>query len=167
MTQDQDSAPTSESTDPTVALRQTAQRIMANSLLADIETVWRQAGLPEPQGGDIRVLRGPETGLMMVRARAGGDGQQFNLGEMTVTRCSLSLGEDLVGHGYVAGRSGRHAEYCALSDALAQSETGNDGLQDKVLAPLAARLEARQRDEAEKAAATRVDFFTLVRGEDE
>ncbi|MEM8878924.1 MAG: phosphonate C-P lyase system protein PhnG [Pseudomonadota bacterium] len=165
----QASTPSSQpdTADPLVVMRKAAQRIMANSLLADIEAVWHSAGLPLPQTADVTVLRGPEIGLMMVRARAGGDGQLFNLGEMTVTRCSLSLGGELVGHGYVAGRSGRHAEFCALSDALAQSEPETETLQTEVLAPLAETLEARQREEVEKAAATRVDFFTLVRGEDE
>ncbi len=35
-----------------------------------------------------QTLRGPESGLVMVRGRAGGGGQAFNMGEMTVTRCT-------------------------------------------------------------------------------
>jgi alpha-D-ribose 1-methylphosphonate 5-triphosphate synthase subunit PhnG len=153
--------------EPSVVLRQTSQRIIANSLLSDIEAVWGQTELPEPGADDVVLLRAPETGLMMVRAQAGGDGQSFNLGEMTVTRCSLTLHSDFVGHGYVAGRSRRHAVFCALGDALAQSAVQAGALQDDVLLPLARELDARQKADAEKAAATRVDFFTLVRGEDE
>ena len=58
-------------------------------------------------------LRRPETGLMMVEARAGGNGERFNLGEMTVTRCALRLSNAPVhrhvGIAYIVGRSHRHA----------------------------------------------------------
>ena len=63
-------------------------------------------------------LRSPEIGMTMVRGRAGGKGQQFNLGEMTVTRCSVKIQEGFVGHGYVAGRDKIHAELAAVFDAL-------------------------------------------------
>ncbi|MBD0276138.1 MAG: phosphonate C-P lyase system protein PhnG, partial [Acetobacteraceae bacterium] len=43
-------------------------------------------------------LRGPQTGLVMVRGRQGGDGAAFNLGEMTVTRCVVGIHGGLVGH---------------------------------------------------------------------
>ncbi len=65
-------------------------------------------------------MRGPEGGLVMVRGRAGGGGAPFNLGEMTVTRCTVRLGSGLVGHAYVAGREPRRAELAALVDALMQ-----------------------------------------------
>ena len=56
---------------------------------------------PEP---DVVSIRAPEIGAVMVRGRVGGAGDAFNLGEMTVTRCSLRLACGAVGHGYVQGR---------------------------------------------------------------
>jgi alpha-D-ribose 1-methylphosphonate 5-triphosphate synthase subunit PhnG len=122
------------------------------------------AGAGAPPGFDW--LRRPETGSVMVQGRAGGTGAAFNLGEMTVTRCSLRLGDGTVGHGYVQGRSRAGAEAAALVDALMQ--TGASGRMERaVLAPLEAEEAARRDARARKAAATKVDFFTLVRGEDE
>jgi alpha-D-ribose 1-methylphosphonate 5-triphosphate synthase subunit PhnG len=105
-------------------------------------------------------LRAPETGLVMVRGRAGGDGAAFNLGEMTVTRCAVRLG-DVVGHAYVAGRDKRQAELAALLDAALQDPARRPALMAKVIAPLAARQQAKHEAEARKAAATRVDFFAM------
>src|SRR5580698_412180 len=65
-------------------------------------------------------VRGPETGLVMVRGRAGGSGSPFNLGEMTVTRCTVRLGSGTAGHAYIAGRDERRAEMAAVADALLQ-----------------------------------------------
>jgi alpha-D-ribose 1-methylphosphonate 5-triphosphate synthase subunit PhnG len=80
-------------------------------------------------------LRRPETGLVMVRARAGGTGEQFNLGEMTVTRCALKLEGAGCGVAYVQGRSARKAEIAALADALLQTQ--NRGANDD---PVRARM---------------------------
>jgi alpha-D-ribose 1-methylphosphonate 5-triphosphate synthase subunit PhnG len=110
-------------------------------------------------------LRAPEIGSVMVRGRAGGTGAPFNLGEMTVTRCALTLGTGEVGHGYVQGRRKADAEAAALVDVLMQTDVA-DTLRAKVLEPLEREQTARRTDRAEKAAATKVDFFTMVRGED-
>lgn len=114
---------------------------------------------------EAQTLRAPETGTVMVRGRTGAVGAPFNLGEMTVTRCSLRLGDGIVGHGYVAGRDRRHAEIAALCDALLQGPQAAR-VEAGVLAPLAEEAEARRKATAAKAAATKVEFFTLVRGED-
>ncbi|WP_244406933.1 phosphonate C-P lyase system protein PhnG [Roseomonas fluvialis] len=106
-------------------------------------------------------LRAPETGLVMVRGRAGGDGTAFNLGEMTVTRCAVRLG-DAVGHAYVAGRDKRQAELAAVVDAALQDPARHAALLRDVIAPLAARQQAARDAEARKAAATRVEFFTMA-----
>ena len=110
-------------------------------------------------------LRAPEVGSVMVRGRAGGTGAPFNLGEMTVTRCALTLDTGEVGHAYIPGRRKGDAEAAALVDALMQTERAAD-LRAKVLDPLAREQAQRRTDRAEKAAATKVDFFTMVRGED-
>ncbi|WP_050525737.1 phosphonate C-P lyase system protein PhnG [Pseudorhodobacter aquimaris] len=114
---------------------------------------------------DFKWLRPPEVGSVMVRGRAGGTGAPFNLGEMTVTRCALRLASGEVGHAYIQGRSKADAEAAALIDALMQ--TGQAAtLQTAVLDVLAADRAALTKVRAEKAAATKVDFFTMVRGED-
>lgn len=118
-----------------------------------------------------RFLRRPECGMAMVRARAGGTGAQFNLGETTVSRCAVTLdGEGsegaTVGVAYVQGRSLRHTEQAAVLDALLQLPSWQARIEAEVLAPLAQAHAARRAAEAAVAAQTRVDFFTMVRGED-
>jgi alpha-D-ribose 1-methylphosphonate 5-triphosphate synthase subunit PhnG len=110
-------------------------------------------------------LRPPEVGGVMLRGRMGGTGAPFNMGEMTVTRCALKLATGEVGHGYVQGRDKAHAERAALVDALMQTSRA-DELRAVVLAPLEAEAQVARTSRAAKAAATRVDFFTMVRGED-
>ncbi len=126
-----------------------------------VEAAW--AALPEKPS--YRLLRAPETGLVMVQGRAGGTGAPFNLGEMTVTRCSVELPDGTVGHAYVAGRDARHAETAAVLDALLQEPGARATLEETVVEPLLAAGEARSRAARARAAATRVEFFTMVRGE--
>lgn len=109
-------------------------------------------------------LRRPETGLAMVRARIGGSGRQFNLGDMSVCRCALRIDSGQTGVAYVAGRDVRRAEHAALFDALMQSPQ-RDRVARVVLAPLQRALDARCAEAAAQAQATRVDFMTMVRGE--
>ncbi|WP_295042825.1 phosphonate C-P lyase system protein PhnG [uncultured Paracoccus sp.] len=110
------------------------------------------------------LLRAPEIGAIMLEGRIGGTGGRFNLGEMTVTRCSVRLGQ-AVGHACVQGRDKDHARRAAVLDALMQGDQA-PRLRDAVLTPLQAEAAARATARAEKAAATRVEFFTLMRGED-
>lgn len=110
-------------------------------------------------------LRAPEIGSVMVRGRAGGTGAPFNLGEMTVTRCALRINSGEVGHGYVQGRRKADAEAAAVVDALMQTSQA-DTLRAAVLDPLETEMQTAQAQRAEKAAATKVDFFTMMRGED-
>ena len=106
-------------------------------------------------------LRGPESGLVMVRGRAGGGGAAFNLGEMTVTRCTVRTEAGQVGHAYVAGRDTRQAELAAVLDALLQDPARGDAVRASVIAPLAAGQAARRVQVARKAAATKVQFFAM------
>lgn len=124
----------------------------------------RLAGLfPDLPAHDM--LRPPEIGAVMVQGRTGGTGQPFNLGEMTVTRCVLRLGSGAVGHAHVQGRDKTHATRAAVIDALMQTPEAQ-ALRARVLAPLEADEAARRSALAIRAATTRVEFFTLVRGED-
>lgn len=107
-------------------------------------------------------LRQPETGLVMVRARAGGTGAKFNFGEMTVTRCALRVNA-WVGVAYVAGRSHRKAQIAALADALLQDGSLHEQVQRELIEPLRLRLEAEAARAQRKAQATRVEFLTVAR----
>ena len=107
-------------------------------------------------------LRGPEVGLVMVRGRQGGDGGPFNLGEMTVTRCSVRLADGTLGHAYVAGRDQCQAEMAALLDACLQQPALRPALLAAVVEPLAAMQAEAAALVARKAAATKVEFFTMA-----
>ncbi len=106
-------------------------------------------------------LRGPETGLVMVRGRAGGGGAAFNFGEMTVTRCTVRAGER-IGHAYIAGRDAAKAELAARLDAALQDSASADAFMRAVIEPLQALETERRAALAARAAATKVDFFTLA-----
>ena len=113
------------------------------------------------------MIRPPETGLVMLRGRIGGTGSAFNLGEATVTRCAVRTAKGHEGHAYVMGRNHGHAKLAAVCDALLQDEGQHAEVDAQVLQPLQ-KLMAEQRSlAAHKAAATKVDFFTLVRGEND
>jgi alpha-D-ribose 1-methylphosphonate 5-triphosphate synthase subunit PhnG len=111
------------------------------------------------------VLRQPEIGAVMVRGRVGSTGAAFNLGEMTVTRASVRLASGEVGHAWVQGRNKGHALRAASIDALMQTEAAPD-LTARVLQPLETEAQTERAIRATKAAGTKVDFFTMVRGED-
>ena len=108
-------------------------------------------------------LRRPESGLAMVRARAGGSGEKFNLGEMTITRCALRLESGASGVAYVQGRDHKKAELAALADALLQTPAAAQRVKADLIQPVRAHLAARAAQMQRKAQATRVDFFTLAR----
>lgn len=131
-------------------------------LLARAQPARLAALLPDLPPHDL--LRGPEVGAVMVQGRVGGSGQPFNLGEMTVTRCAVRIGAQ-VGHAHVQGRDKAHARRAAVLDALMQTAAA-PALQDQILTPLRAEEAARRQAQAARAAATKVEFFTLVRGED-
>ncbi|WP_102108352.1 phosphonate C-P lyase system protein PhnG [Oceaniglobus roseus] len=145
----------------TVAARKAWMGLLAKAPAANLATAWGAAGLAP----DHVVLRGPEIGSVMVRGRAGAVGAPFNLGEMTVTRCSVKLSCGTVGHGYVQGRDGGKARIAALVDALMQTGAA-ERVETAVLAPLREDAHRRKDTRAAKAAATKVEFFTMVRGED-
>lgn len=119
-----------------------------------------------PDLPDHSSLRPPQVGAVMVRGRIGGIGQPFNLGEMTVSRCSVKLVTGEVGHAHVQGRCKKHALRAAVIDALMQTDR-DEAVRAQVLAPLAKSEATYRATRAAKAAATRVEFFTLVRGEDQ
>jgi alpha-D-ribose 1-methylphosphonate 5-triphosphate synthase subunit PhnG len=142
------------------AQRKAAMAVLAHSNAADIALHLDAVALPPHEN-----LREPENGLVMVRGRVGGDGAPFNLGEATVSRAAVRLATGEVGFGYTLGRDSQKAQMIALCDALLQSDQFAGAVEAKVLAPLRAGLIAMRNRKAAETAATRVDFYTLVRGE--
>lgn len=112
-----------------------------------------------------RLIRPPEIGMVMVRGRIGSSGAAFNLGEMTVTRCVVQLDNGCTGHSYVAGRSKPHAELAALADAHLQGARQQHWL-DQLIAPLEQAQSLQRGIKTAATATTKVDFMTLLRGED-
>lgn len=139
------------------AARQRWMSILARASAQELSS--RLSTLPKLP--EAEVLRAPETGLVMVRGRTGSDGDAFNLGEMTVTRCALRLGRH-IGHAYIAGRDHTKAQLAALIDAALQDDALHDAFMQAVVEPLAAQQLSVRETEARKAAATRVDFFTMA-----
>lgn len=149
-----------------VADRRRWLAVLAKAAVAELETALAELG----DTPVYTVLRRGETGLVMVRGRIGGSGRPFNLGEMTMTRAVVQLIGDggeatYTGFGHVAGRSARRAELVALFDALLQDPRRHDELANRVVEPLAARQQAAKAAVAAKVAASKVDFFTMVRSE--
>jgi alpha-D-ribose 1-methylphosphonate 5-triphosphate synthase subunit PhnG len=153
---------TAGSTNETSALAQAArQRWLGVLARAPRDELVRQVeAVPLPA---FTWLRRPEVGMVMLRGRVGGTGQPFNLGEATVTRCALRAG-DYVGSGHVLGRDTRHAELVARLDAALQDTAQQARLLALVVEPLAQAQQVRRDSASRSAAATRVEFFTLVRG---
>jgi alpha-D-ribose 1-methylphosphonate 5-triphosphate synthase subunit PhnG len=137
--------------------RQRWMAVLARASRAEIESL---AGTDLPAH---EVLKAPETGTVMVEGRAGGAGRRFNLGEATVTRCVVRLEDGAMGFAYALGRDGRKARLSAILDARLQREAV-DGELKRGIANLAASQAAARDLASRKAAATKVDFFTLVRG---
>ena len=113
----------------------------------------------------FRYIRPPETGMVMVRGRAGSTGSPFSLGEMTITRCVVQLDDGRTGHSYIAGRDAQHAELAALADAHLQGPDHPRWML-QLLEPLRMARLRKTADSAQANAQSKVSFTTLVRGED-
>lgn len=125
-----------------------------------------EAALASQTHTPLQWLRKPETGLYMVQGRAGGTGERFNVGEVTVTRCTLRLGssdQGAVGVGYVMGRDHRQAQLAAMADALLQDPAQHEALDTALLQPVRQHLALEQAQRSASAQSTRVDFFTVAR----
>ena len=141
--------------------RQQWMSVLAKSSSQELEDAWQEM----PEKPDYRHLHKPETGSIMVRGRAGGSGIRFNLGEMTATRCTIQIVKGHVGSAYVLGLGHRHAELAALFDALLQDPLHHPEISNRVVSRLKLTCDKRKEEISKKSAATKVDFFTMVRGE--
>lgn len=139
--------------------RKAALDVLAAAPTTALAALW-DAWADKPEHARVR---GPELGLVMVRGRAGGGGAPFNLGEASVSRASVRIVTGQVGHGYCLGRDLGKAEIIAVIDALWQRDAA--AVEAEIIQPLrtlAGKADQKLRDEA---AATKVDFFTMVRGD--
>lgn len=137
--------------------------VLARAGSRDVATILAATRKP---GESHQVIKPAETGTVMLEGRAGGTGQRFNLGEATVTRCVVKLDDGSIGVSYALGRDKGKAEHAAILDALLQTSKGSSF--DHILAQLLVVDEmhlAQKELKSRKAAATKVNFFTLVRGE--
>jgi alpha-D-ribose 1-methylphosphonate 5-triphosphate synthase subunit PhnG len=142
------------------ARRKSAMAVLAHSDAVEIAEHLGKLELPAYES-----LREGENGLVMLRGRVGGDGAAFNLGEATVSRAAVRLASGEVGFGYTLGRDREKARMIALCDALVQSGQFADRVEARVIAPLRVAMLARWTGKAAETAATKVDFYTMVRGE--
>ena len=142
--------------------RQTLMRCCTLATEAELSTT--VAAFPHTRAATE--VRHPETGLVMLRGRIGGDGAPFNVGEATVTRAVVRLQSGETGYAYMLGRSAERARLAAVIDAIGQSAEHRARLRELFVGPVMSRHRKEKDREQEKTAATRVDFFTLVRGED-
>ncbi len=141
--------------------RQRWMALLASASVKDLET----------EKGKLRsdidwhfILK-PEVGLLMVQSKADGSHPGFNLGEMSVTKCVIEVQDQYLGYAMVSGSNPMHAELAALFDGFLQHPEFRDDLKDNLIARLVQKQKERDRVLEQEAADTRVEFFTLKRGE--
>ncbi|WP_081964092.1 phosphonate C-P lyase system protein PhnG [Hoeflea sp. BAL378] len=145
-----------------VAGRQRRLSVLAKAPAKDLLARWKETGL-DPS---VELLRGPESGLVALQGRIGGGGQPFHVGEVSATRVTVRIGSGAVGHAMISGRDARKAQLVAVIDALAQDAEHAETIERTIVAPLEKGLAEADAKLREETAATRVNFFTMVRGED-
>jgi alpha-D-ribose 1-methylphosphonate 5-triphosphate synthase subunit PhnG len=156
------------STEPQSEARKQWMSVLARSSREALKTAL-DAALHGTRAPAYDWLRAPDIGLAMVRGRIGGTGDSFNLGEVTVTRATLRLrmddGSATVGVAVHKGRDKERATLAAFADALLQTPSYSDRVRKHVIEPLAAGIAQEKRRKQAEAAGTKVEFFTMVRGE--
>lgn len=145
----------------TLAQRQRWMAVLAHSLPEELARYVDTLRIA-PQ---YQTLRPAETGLVQIQGRMGGTGSRFYTGDATLTRAVIRLNNGLCGYSWVLGRNKPHAERCAVIDALMQDPQHYPSLLETLIAPLEAHRAARLQTRAGQVNASRVDFFTLVRGD--
>ena len=161
MTTQVSDAPATRDCGDSFLARQEWLSLLARASVEELEQAF-EVFAPQPR---YEFLRRAEPGMVMLRARIGGTGDPFNLGEASVTRCTLRIHGGYTGTGYVLGRERRKAELVALFDALLQDPRNRAGLDSSLLRVLRERQRRQRADKAQASGSTRVEFFTMVRGE--
>jgi alpha-D-ribose 1-methylphosphonate 5-triphosphate synthase subunit PhnG len=113
---------------------------------------------------DVETLKSPEIGMLMTDARIHATGSGFHLGEVTLTRCVLKDTLGHLGYGQILGRNTKQALAIARFDlALQRQDTAPRA--EELLAGWREEIAALDAMQDERVEATRVDFFTMVRGD--
>ena len=144
--------------------RQVWLGVLARARPEDLQTAFHSLGGEPP----CKILRSPEVGAVMIEARAGGTGSRFNAAEATVTRCVVQVGKS-IGVSYALGRDRARARLAAIADAMLQEAASDSAevarLIGALIEPTQREIAQRRLEASVKAAATKVEFFTMVRGE--
>src|SRR6201990_1818907 len=122
--------------DTDLAGRRRCAGLLAGATLTEIRAAW--AALADKP--DAKPVRGPETGLVMVRGRIGGGGSPFNLGEVTVTRATIKLGSRAIGHAHALGTDREKVRMAAIFDALWHQSATKDFVEETILRPVTERI---------------------------
>ena len=120
--------------------------------------------------GAIAILKEPQAGLIMMRAKESAADTVFNLGEVLVSDCTVTVDGHL-GYGLVLGNKPRRAEAAAILDAVFQTA-------DKKWIELKTAMQPwleeqklnRQKKEQwefERIAHSKVDFETMAGGRED
>lgn len=141
--------------------RQHVLSVLSKTSFDDMDRYWSALALHPT----YHFLKEPEVGMTMVRAKAGGAGQEFNMGEVTVTRSVVKLETQEVGFGYTVGRSIKKSTLMAVIDACVQVDGWQSLILDQLVQPLEKQLQNKHKQHKEKVERTQVNFFTMVRGE--
>ncbi len=142
--------------------RRERMAVLASADAGGLRELWAAFG-PEPEHS---MLRGPESGAITLRGRTGGGGAPFNVGEATVTRATVRLSNGAIGHGAMLGRDREKTRIAALIDALCADPHDEGRIETAIIAPLRERIAAADEQVRRETAATKVNFFTMTRGED-
>lgn len=148
-------------TDADTKQRQQLLAVLSKCSSKDIKALWQPLNLTP----NYQLLKSPEIGMVMVKAKTGGNGSPFNMGEMTVTRTVLRLDSNQMGYGYIAGRDKDKSLLIAMIDACYQVADWQSEINQKVLEPLQAQHNQAYQAHAQQVEKTKVNFFTMVRGE--
>ncbi|MFT5449690.1 MAG: alpha-D-ribose 1-methylphosphonate 5-triphosphate synthase subunit PhnG [Gammaproteobacteria bacterium] len=148
------------------SLRQQWLAVLSTAKREDLKRIWRE----RDAGHEFRCLRKTVSGLCMVRGRSDGAGRPFNLGEATISRCVVTTTDSanhtpITGVGYVLGRDRDRADLMARFDALFQDSAHGLPAVESVLSELESKQQQAAAAAARKTDSTRVEFFTMVRGE--
>lgn len=149
-----------------ISSRQYWMSILARANFDTLQSLWQEVCKGLHLNPNYQPLRPAEIGMVMVRASVNGNGAPFNMGEATTTRCSVQMDSGEIGSAYILGRNKPHAELAAVIDGELQRGDWNQQITQQLLEPLANLEKGRQNKRQQKAAKTKVDFFTLLRGED-
>ena len=135
--------------------------VLARASRLELEKAWTRF----ESAVTAEYVRPAESGMVMLRGRVGGTGDAFNVGEASVTRCAVRFGTGALGVGYALGRDRRKAELIAMFDALLQDGEHYPDLDNQFITPLASEQAAKRVAASRAAAASKVEFFTFVRGQ--